>query len=89
MFGISFDVPADNQAFRSKFDFPFSLLSDPDKTVGTAYEVLRDPDDRLAGFAQRISYLIDGEGSIVKTYEVEDPGGHAAEVLADLAAAAR
>ncbi len=86
MFGISFDVPADNKAFRSKFDFPFSLLSDPDKTVGASYEALRDPDDKFANFSQRISYLIDQEGTIVKTYEVEDPSGHAAAVLADLAA---
>jgi peroxiredoxin Q/BCP len=88
VFGISFDVPADNKAFREKFDFPFALLSDPDKTVGAAYEVVRDPGEQFADFAQRISYLIDGEGVIVKAYEVSDPAGHAQEVLVDLAAAA-
>ena len=86
MLGISFDDPADNKAFRQKFDFPFSLLSDPGKTVGAAYEVLRDPDDQFANLAQRISYLIDSDGVIVKAYEVSDPASHAEEVLADLAA---
>jgi len=65
------------------------LLSDPDKSVGATYEVLRDPDDKFADYPQRISYLIDPDGMIVKSYEVSDPGGHGAAVLADLAAAQR
>jgi peroxiredoxin Q/BCP len=87
--GISFDEPADNKAFRDEHGFPYALLSDPDKTVGTAYDVLRDPSDQYANFPNRISYLIDPEGTIAVSYEVTDPAGHAAEVLADLAAAKR
>lgn len=84
--GISFDSETDNAAFRSKFDFPFDLLSDPTKTVGTAYDVLRDADDPFADYPKRISYLIDPDGTIAKAYEVSDPAGHGAEVLADLEA---
>ncbi len=51
--------------------------------------MLRNPDDKFADYPQRISYLIDPEGVIVKSYEVADPGGHGAAVLADLAAAQR
>lgn len=51
--------------------------------------MLRDPDDAFADYPKRISYLVDGEGRIVKTYDVTDPAGHAAAVLADLAAATR
>lgn len=57
--------------------------------MGATYEVLRDPSDKFADYPQRISYLIDPEGVIVKSYEVSDPGGHGAAVLADLAAAQR
>lgn len=89
MLGISFDVPADNKAFRDENGFPFTLLSDPDKAVGAVYEVVRDPDDKFADYPQRISYLIDPSGKIVRNYEVADPAGHAAEVLVDLAAAQR
>jgi len=89
IFGISFDTPADNKTFKDKFEFPFSLLSDEDKVVGTSYEVLREPDDPFADFPQRISYLIDPHGVIQKSYAVTDPAGHAAEVLADLAALLR
>ena len=84
--GISFDIPADNAAFRMKFDFPFDLLSDSGRTVGAAYDALRADDDPFADYPRRISYLIDPEGFIAKTYEVGDPSGHAAEVLVDLAA---
>lgn len=87
--GISFDTPAENKAFRDEHDFPFALLSDPDRSIGAAYEVLRDPGDRFADYSQRISYLISPDGVIVQNYEVSDPAGHAAEVLVDLAAAKR
>lgn len=84
--GISFDTPEDNAAFRSKHDFPFDLLCDTTKAVGAAYDVMREPDDPFVDYPQRISYLIDPSGMIAKAYEVSDPAGHGAEVLADLAA---
>lgn len=87
--GVSFDSPEENRAFKQENDFPFSLLSDSDRSVGAAYEVLRDPSDKFVGYPRRISYLIDPDGMIVKSYEVSDPGGHGAAVLADLAAAQR
>ena len=89
VYGISFDSPEDNGAFRSSNEFPFSLLSDESKEVGAAYEAIRDPDDPFADFPKRVSYLIDPDGIIQKSYEVSDPGGHAGEVLADLAALLR
>ncbi len=89
MLGISFDTPADNKAFAEKLDFPFLLLSDPDKAVGTQYQVLRDPDDKFANFPQRHSYLLNPEGTIAAVYEVGDPAGHAAQVLTDLEALKR
>lgn len=87
--GISFDTTEENLAFKQEHNLPFPLLSDPSTDIGAAYEARRDPGDDFAGFPKRISYLIDPEGIIVKGYEVSDPGGHASEVLADLAAAQR
>ena len=89
MLGISFDTPEDNAAFAAEQNFPFRLLSDPDKAAGTTYQVLRDPSDKFANFPQRHSYLIDPAGNIAKAYEVADPAGHAEEVLADLEALQR
>lgn len=89
MLGISFDAPADNAAFRQRYGFPFRLLSDVDREVGAAYEVLRAADHPFAAYPRRISYLIDPEGTIVRAYEVSDPAGHATAVLADLEAERR
>ena len=66
MLGISFDLPAQNKTFQQEKSFPFDLLSDPDKSIGTIYEVLRDPGDKFADYPQRISYLIDPDGMIVE-----------------------
>jgi thioredoxin-dependent peroxiredoxin len=81
--GISFDAPEANQAFREKYEFPFTLLSDWDEQVGVAYET-RDPGTEKVSFAKRLSYLIDPDGIIRKSYEVTDIAAHPAEVLADL-----
>jgi peroxiredoxin len=61
------------------------LLSDVDRKVGEAYEVVRDPSDQYADYAQRLSYLIDPRGVIQRTYEVSDVAAHAGHVLTDLA----
>jgi peroxiredoxin Q/BCP len=79
--GVSFDTTEDNAAFAEKFAFPFPLLSDPDRKAGLAYGACGDPKAR---YAERISYVIDEEGKILRVYAQVDPRVHAAEVLADL-----
>lgn len=87
--GISFDSPEDNHAFHQDRNLPFPLLSDADRSIGTAYGAQRGPDEAFADFPKRISYLIDPEGVIAKAYEVDDPGGHGAAAFVDLSAALR
>jgi thioredoxin-dependent peroxiredoxin len=84
--GVSFDTPADNKAFADAQDFGFPLLSDVDQTVGVRYEVTRDHDDQYVPFPRRLSYLIDPQGVIRRSYTVSDVAGHADEVLRDLGA---
>ena len=86
IFGISFDTSADQKAFADAQSFPYPLLSDPEKTVGTQYLTVRAPDHKFANFPERHSYLIDPTGTIRKVYDVTDIAAHAGEVLADLAA---
>jgi peroxiredoxin Q/BCP len=83
--GASFDTPEENKAFADAERFPFRLLSDTDRSVGRAYEVVRPADDRYADYAMRIAYLIDPAGTIQRSYEVTDVNGFAANVLDDLA----
>lgn len=84
--GASFDTPEENRAFAENESFGFSLLSDPAKSVGAAYEVAPPPDDEYRDFARRLAYLIDPEGVIRHSYDVKDVSGFADAVLADLAA---
>lgn len=85
IFGVSFDSPEDNRAFREKFDFPFDLLSDTGREVGVAYGAADGTDAQVA---RRISYLIGPDGTIEKTYGEVQPAGHPDEVLRDLASLA-
>jgi peroxiredoxin Q/BCP len=91
--GASFDSVADQKKFADDQDFPYPLLSDPGKTMGAAYDAVRQAGERYfeAGIPRRISYLISPEGKIVKAYDVEgdklDLAGHAEAILADIAAA--
>lgn len=87
--GISYDTPEENRAFRDQQSLPFRLLSDVDRSVGATYGAGREAGEPYADYPQRVSFLIDPEGTIRRTYEVTDPAGHAAQVLADLAAEQR
>lgn len=54
--------------------------------MGRAHEALRPEGDQYAAFPRRVSYLIDPDGVIRRTYVVADVSAHADDVLADLAA---
>ena len=86
--GVSFDTPEDNLAFAENNGFPFRLLSDPDRAVGTAYGTVRPADDPNPAYALRFTFLLDPDLQVRRVYEVTDRAGHAAEVLADLDAVA-
>ncbi len=93
MLGASFDAVADQKKFAEAEGFPYRLLSDPDKTMGAAYDAVRQEGEKYfeAGIPRRISYLIDPQGKIAKVYDVEadalDLAGHAEVLLADILAA--
>src|SRR5215468_4791385 len=78
--GVSFDSPADNATFVRQEGFPFRLLSDRSRSLAVAVGAADSPDQPVA---RRISYLVDGHGKVVKTYEQVTPARHASDVLAD------
>ena len=86
--GASFDSVNDQRRFAEAQAFPYQLLSDPDRSAGAAYDVVRQPGEQYAeaGLPRRISYLIDPEGRIVKAYDLagQDLAAHAAEVLEEI-----
>ncbi len=87
--GISFDAPEDQKTFAQEHGFQFPLLSDADKKVGKAYDAEREEGERFfeSGISRRYTYLIDPDGKIAKTYDLNDQpdlAAHATQVLADV-----
>jgi peroxiredoxin Q/BCP len=76
--GCSFDTVAENAAFVKKYDLPYSLLCDADREVGLAYQACDAPN---AGYADRITYVIDEDGFIVKAFNHIDARAHPAKLL--------
>ncbi|MBP6945365.1 thioredoxin-dependent thiol peroxidase [Patescibacteria group bacterium] len=86
VFGISIDPPKKHTKFIEKFQLPFTLLSDEDKTVVNAYGLWAKKKfmGREYMGTLRMSFIINPEGKIAKVYEKVKPEAHAEEVLADL-----
>ena len=67
--GVSKDTVASHKRFEEKHGLPFTLLSDKELSVITAYGVLRPAKDgKPAGGVIRSTYLIDEDGVIVKAF---------------------
>lgn len=84
MVGASFDTVEEQREFADAEGFPYLLISDPDRTIGRAYQAERGEG---ADYHRRITYLIDPDGMIVETYDMDgrDLNAHAAEVLTAIA----
>lgn len=84
--GVSVDPVESHQKFAEKYDLPFTLLSDTDKTVVKLFDVWKPK--KMMGKeyvgTHRDSFLIDPDGVVVKIYQGVTPAKHAAEVLADI-----
>lgn len=80
MLGVSYDSPAANGAFRTKFSFPYDLLSDADGKMSVAYGV----SEPGAARSPRKSVLVGPDGSVAVAYDTVAPAEHPDAVLADL-----
>ncbi len=81
VYGISTDDVESHRRFRDEHSLPFDLLSDPEETAARAYDV-----PVRAGFASRMSFLIDAEGNLARIFPDVDPAVHADEVVAAIQA---
>ena len=86
--GASTDSVKSHKKFEEKYQIPFTLLADPDKTLVNYYGVWAEKKfmGRTYMGTLRTSFLINPEGKIAKVYENVKPLEHAAEVLEDLKA---
>lgn len=80
--GVSPDSVASHQKFVGKYGLPFTLLSDPDRSLASAYGVwaLKKLYGRESMGIVRSTFLVDGEGVIRKVWRGVRVNGHIAEV---------
>ncbi len=84
--GVSPDSPGSHTRFKKKFDLPFTLLADLDHHVCSLYGVwgLKKFMGREHEGVLRTTFLLDGEGKIVRVFENVRPANHSREILESL-----
>lgn len=84
--GVSKDSEASHTRFIEKFSLPFTLLADTQTAVCQAYGVwgLKKSMGREYYGINRMTFVIDEEGKILKIYEKVKPEDHVKEILRDI-----
>ncbi|TVQ27533.1 MAG: thioredoxin-dependent thiol peroxidase [Spirochaetaceae bacterium] len=81
--GVSADSPESHAKFAGKYDLPFTLLSDPDKTMIQAFGawgVKKMYGKEYEGI-MRSTFVIGPDGVITKVFPKVKPADHATEIL--------
>ena len=81
--GISSDSPASHQKFIAKFQLPFDLISDQDKTVHEAFGtwIQKSMYGRSYMGTDRVTFVIGPDGIIQEVIAKVDTKNHAAQIL--------
>jgi len=83
LFGVSIDSAKSHEKFISKFDLPFPLLSDTDKSIVEAYGVWVEKSmygKKYMG-TERTTFVIDSKGKIAAIFPKVKPAEHAVIIL--------
>jgi len=83
IFGVSIDPEKSHTKFITKFDLPFPLLSDTDKSIVGAYGVWVEKSmygKKYMG-TERTTFVIDAKGKIAAIFPKVKPAEHADLVL--------
>ncbi|WP_408058778.1 peroxiredoxin [Undibacterium hunanense] len=81
--GISRDSLRSHEGFKSKLALPFDLISDPDETLCALFNVMKMKNmygKQVRGI-ERSTFVIDGNGKLVKEWRGVKVAGHVDEVL--------
>jgi thioredoxin-dependent peroxiredoxin len=85
--GVSPDKVASHVKFKAKYELPFTLLADTEKTVAEAYGVWGEKMryGRKYFGVKRTTFVIDADGTVAKVFENVKADAHADDVLKALA----
>ncbi|MFZ6749753.1 peroxiredoxin [Undibacterium sp. Ren11W] len=83
IFGISRDSLRSHEGFKAKLDLPFELISDPDEALCAMFNVmkLKNMYGKQARGIERSTFIIDGNGKLVKEWRGVKVAVHVDEVL--------
>ncbi|MDQ8181194.1 redoxin domain-containing protein [Pelagicoccus sp. SDUM812005] len=73
VYGISVDSPFAQEAFAKANGLNFPLLSDFNKEVSTAYDVLFEDLIGLKGVSKRAAFVISKDGEVIYSESSDDP----------------
>ena len=84
--GVSPDTEASHVRFKEKYELPFTLLADPEHEVAELYDVWVEKNNygKKSMGIKRSTFVIDGDGNVVKAMRGVSPDDHADVVLAAL-----
>ncbi|MBP0596999.1 peroxiredoxin [Herbaspirillum sp. LeCh32-8] len=84
IFGISRDSLKSHENFKGKLGMPFELISDPDETLCTMFDVMKMKNmyGKQVRGVERSTFVIDGSGKVVKEWRGVKVPAHVDDVLA-------
>ncbi len=83
IFGVSRDSLRSHAGFKDKLGLPFELISDPDESLCTMFDVIvmKSMYGKKVRGIERSTFVIDAAGKIVKEWRGVKVPGHVDEVL--------
>ena len=84
--GVSKDSVKSHKNFETKYELPFTLLSDKELEAITAYDFWKEKKmyGKVSMGVVRTTYIIDEEGVIIKAFEKVKAADNPADMLAEL-----
>lgn len=82
--GVSRDSLKAHENFKTKFSFPFELISDQDETLCKVFDVIKEKNlyGKKSLGIERSTFLIDEKGAVRREWRKVKVDGHVEEVLA-------
>ena len=83
IFGVSRDSVASHEKFKTKYNFPFHLISDESESLCKLFDVIKEKNmyGRKYMGIERSTFLINDEGILVEEWRKVKVKGHAQAVL--------
>lgn len=86
IYGISRDSLKSHEGFKTKYKYPFELISDPDEKLCNLFDVIKEKNmygKKYMGI-ERSTFLINKDGKLSAEWRKVKVNGHAIEVLEEV-----